>query len=119
MQNMKTGDTYEFEYNNWVKVTDESDEWTEIALKVENPEDVLPVIKYQLDVYTGDKDNAGTDANVWVEVVGKRGDTGRRRLRKSLNNTNKFEQGKVSNGNAHIFDVLYISPLYNKIYLIN
>ena len=54
------------------------------------------VCKYQLDVYTGDARGAGTDANVYVEVFGKRGDTGRRRLRKSINNSNKFEQGKVS-----------------------
>ena len=56
----------------------------------------FPVYKYKLEVHTGDVPAADTDANVWVEVYGERGDTGRRKLLKSNTNTNKFEQGKVS-----------------------
>ena len=41
LQNLKTGDMYEFEFNNWVKITDDSDGWIEIPLKAEKPEDTL------------------------------------------------------------------------------
>ena len=39
---------------------------------------------------------AGTDANVYINVFGERGDTGIRALTKSQN-INKFEKGKVWN----------------------
>ena len=40
------------------------------------------------------KSNSGTDAHVYLELYGARGDTGRRRLLKSLTPGNKFETGK-------------------------
>ena len=54
----------------------------------------LPVEKYKVQVFTGSKSMAGTDANVYINVFGERGDTGVRALRKSQN-FNKFEKGKV------------------------
>jgi hypothetical protein len=56
----------------------------------------LGIVKYEVEIKTGVVNNAGTDANVHVTLVGERGDTGVRRLKKSLNNQNKFEKGKVS-----------------------
>ena len=53
------------------------------------------MIEYRVSVITGDKLGAGTDANVWIELYGERGDTGRRMLKQSTKNRDKFEQGKV------------------------
>ena len=54
------------------------------------------VDKYVVQVFTGSKSMAGTDANVYINVFGERGDTGIRALTKSQN-INKFEKGKVWN----------------------
>ena len=48
-----------------------------------------------MQVYTGSKSKAGTDANVYINVFGDRGDTGVRPLKESRTNRNKFEKGKV------------------------
>lgn len=50
--------------------------------------------KYIVQVFTGSRSMAGTDANVYINVFGERGDTGIRQLRKSQN-MNKFEKGQV------------------------
>ncbi len=53
------------------------------------------VTNYSVEVHTGKRQYAGTDANVYVNIFGEMGDTGNRNLRKSKNNINKFEKGKV------------------------
>ena len=50
---------------------------------------------YLLTVYTGKEDGAGTKANVYVQIYGERGDTGRRKLLKSINHDDKFITGQV------------------------
>jgi len=47
------------------------------------------VYTYVVEVYTGELENAGTDANVYLMLVGRRGDTGHRKLLKSLGFTEK------------------------------
>ena len=51
------------------------------------------VLIYQVSVHTGKKSGAGTDANVFLNIFGKQGDTGERPLMFSKNNRNKFEKG--------------------------
>lgn len=51
---------------------------------------------YEVSVYTGSKRGAGTDANVFLNIFGQRGDTGERPLSKSKTNMNKFEKNEVS-----------------------
>jgi len=54
------------------------------------------VYTYVVEVYTGELENAGTDANVYLMLVGCRGDTGRRKLLKSLGFADeKFQPGQV------------------------
>ena len=50
---------------------------------------------YYVEVYTGDAGGAGTDANVHLQLFGRRGDTGKRRLLHSETEGNKFEKGEV------------------------
>ena len=47
-------------------------------------------------MYTGDVSGGGTDANVYLTVVGDKGDSGERKLHKSETNRDKFERGQVS-----------------------
>ena len=54
-----------------------------------------PVVKYLVQVHTGKKSYAGTDANVYINIFGDLGDTGNRFLKYSKTNRNKFEKGKV------------------------
>ena len=54
-----------------------------------------PVRKYRLSVHTDDRSNAGTNSNVYIKMFGTKGSSGKRWLKKSRNNSNKFEQGQV------------------------
>ncbi|XP_074641254.1 lipoxygenase homology domain-containing protein 1-like [Tubulanus polymorphus] len=92
--NNVTKEVYSVEYDHWLKCNNEIDTWTEIPLTL-SEEDSLPVLKYHVQVATGGVDNAGTDANVYIILHGERGTSGKRYLKKSLNNENKFHAGHV------------------------
>ena len=51
--------------------------------------------EYQVDVYTGDKFGAGTDANVFLTIFGNKGDSGERELARSETHGNKFERKQM------------------------
>lgn len=51
--------------------------------------------KYVVNVVTGNVSGAGTDANVFLNIIGENGDCGERQLKKSETNTDKFEKGQV------------------------
>ena len=56
----------------------------------------LTVLNYEVEVHTGSIANAATSANVYLMLVGERGDTGKRKLLNSLTpDTEKFQPGKV------------------------
>ena len=56
---------------------------------------VPTVFKYLVETHTAYMPGSGTDANVYIELYGERGDTGRRKLLHSHNEGDKFETGKV------------------------
>lgn len=56
----------------------------------------LSVVKYRVTVYTGAVGGSGTDASVFLCLIGDNGDTGDRTLVNCKNNVNKFEKGNVS-----------------------
>ena len=41
----------------------------------------VTVVQYQIEISTGDDDNAGTESNVYMTLYGERGDTGMRTMR--------------------------------------
>lgn len=61
----------------------------------------ISVYKYVVSVYTGKEIGADTDADVYLNVHGDRGDWGKRYLRKS-NNTRKYRTGQVGTKNKII-----------------
>ena len=57
---------------------------------------LFPVIKYRVTICTGNVSGSGTDASVFLNIIGDLGDTGERLMIMSKNNVNKFEKGNVS-----------------------
>ena len=54
------------------------------------------VYTYELEVYTGNLENAASGGSVCVMLVGNRGDTGHRKLLKSrTGSSQKFQLGQV------------------------
>ncbi|KAJ7392242.1 hypothetical protein OS493_013620 [Desmophyllum pertusum] len=66
---------------------------------------------YHLAIKTGDEKNAGTDANVWVQVYGDKGDTGHVQLKKSGMMENLFERGQTDYFTLEAGDVGKIEKL--------
>lgn len=54
------------------------------------------MIKYRVTICTGNVSGSGTDASVFLNIIGDLGDTGERLMYMSKNNVNKFEKGNVS-----------------------
>lgn len=55
----------------------------------------MAVFKYRVTVCTGTVGGSGTDASVFLNLIGDQGDTGDRWLVNCKNNINKFEKGNV------------------------
>ena len=64
---------------------------------------------YKVAVRTGDVRGAGTDANVYIQIFGKQGDTGRLPLRQSENTKNKFEKGRADMFTVEAVDIGKVS----------
>lgn len=77
MENLKTHQEYTFPCGRWLSTT-EGDKQSIQELPADGPGIArpLPVLKYIVDVYTGNKMGAGTDANVFINIFGDLGDTG-------------------------------------------
>ncbi|KAM6375920.1 LOW QUALITY PROTEIN: oxygen-regulated protein 1 [Alca torda] len=72
----------------------EGDTWTEVAIR--NPtKELLPLLVYEVHVYTGAKLGAETDSNVYINLIGTRGDAGKRKLHRAKNNNIKFRHGQM------------------------
>ncbi|XP_041483693.1 uncharacterized protein LOC121430484 isoform X5 [Lytechinus variegatus] len=80
--------------NRWLSLKeDDGDLWREhaIALPGKKP---LPMMQYFVMVATGTEPNSATDANVYINIFGEKGDTGKRLLHRS-NNDDTFLEGQV------------------------
>lgn len=96
MENLHTQRRYLFRCNRWLaRDEDDGEIVRELPAEGADIEKPLPVVKYTVQVQTGNKRSAGTDANVFVNIFGQLGDTGERTLWKSQSNANKFERGSL------------------------
>eukprot|EP00057_Strongylocentrotus_purpuratus_P029281 XP_011683755.1 PREDICTED: uncharacterized protein LOC105447430 [Strongylocentrotus purpuratus] len=80
--------------NRWLSLKeDDGDLWREhaIALPGKKP---LPMMHYFITVATGTEPNSATEANVYINIFGEKGDTGKRLLHRSQNE-DVFLQGQV------------------------
>ena len=66
-------------------------------------------MQYEIKVYTGDVSGAGTDANVFVNVFGEFGDTGKRQLSKKFRDL--FERNQVDDFKIEALDLGQLAKL--------
>uniref|UniRef100_A0A8C3ALE5 Lipoxygenase homology PLAT domains 1 n=1 Tax=Cyclopterus lumpus TaxID=8103 RepID=A0A8C3ALE5_CYCLU len=78
-----TMEEYSFECGRWLDINEDDNE---IARE-------LPATGYRVTICTGNVSGSGTDASVFLNVIGDLGDTGERLMFMSKNNVNKFEKG--------------------------
>jgi hypothetical protein len=77
MENLNTKKRYVFPCGRWLsKKEDDKQIIRELPASGPGISKPLPVVKYAVDVYTGNKSGAGTDANVFINIMGDCGDTG-------------------------------------------
>lgn len=95
-ENLETKERFVFNCNRWLS-KDEEDHEIVRELPADGPtvRKVLPIVEYTVEVQTGKKMGAGTDANVFLNIFGEYGDTGQRVLSKSKTNRKKFERDQV------------------------
>ncbi|XP_071837899.1 uncharacterized protein [Apostichopus japonicus] len=104
MKDMNSGQQLTFKFKNrWLAMReDDGSVWREAAA-VRPGTKPLPINKYSVQVTTGWEAGSGTDANVFLTLVGEKGDTGKRLLHKTADKelfqegqTNMFELEAVS-----------------------
>jgi hypothetical protein len=79
-----------FLYGNWID--DKNGLSRDIPASGQDGVACLPIVKYTVDVTTGDRRGAGTDANVYITIYGDNGDSGKNILDGPGNN---FERNKT------------------------
>ncbi|CAF3234025.1 unnamed protein product [Rotaria socialis] len=96
MENLKTKEHYRFFCGRWLsKIEDDKQIIRELPAQGPGIPKPLPIVTYIVDIFTGNKPKAGTDANAFINIYGELGDTGARPLEYSLQNKNKFEREQV------------------------
>uniref|UniRef100_A0A8C9YR90 Lipoxygenase homology PLAT domains 1 n=1 Tax=Sander lucioperca TaxID=283035 RepID=A0A8C9YR90_SANLU len=78
-----TMEKYSFECGRWLDINEDDNEIVR----------ELPATGYRVTICTGNVSGSGTDASVFLNIVGDLGDTGERLMFMSKNNVNKFEKG--------------------------
>ena len=63
----------------------------------------LSNVKYQIEVTTGSEKGAGTDANVFIQLFGEVGDSGRQKLTKQFRDL--FERGRKDTFTLEFLDL--------------
>ncbi|XP_072243054.1 lipoxygenase homology domain-containing protein 1 [Leuresthes tenuis] len=91
-----TKEKYTFPCERWLDINEDDNEVVkELSASGELIAEPLPLIKYRVTVCTGTVGGSGTDASVFLNLIGDQGDTGERQLVNCKNNINKFEKGNL------------------------
>ncbi|XP_058639789.1 lipoxygenase homology domain-containing protein 1 isoform X2 [Onychostoma macrolepis] len=91
-----TKETYKFPSERWLDANEDDNEVVrELPATGDLISEPLTLIKYRITVYTGNVSGGGTDAHVFLCLIGDQGDTGERTLINCKNNVNKFEKGNA------------------------
>ncbi|TRY95059.1 hypothetical protein DNTS_004690 [Danionella cerebrum] len=91
-----TREKYSFTCNRWLDINEDDNEIIrELPAEGKLVPEPLPLLKYRVTICTGNVSGSGTDASVYLNVIGDLGDTGERLMFMSKNNVNKFEKGNA------------------------
>ncbi|CAL8344476.1 unnamed protein product [Lota lota] len=94
LQKTLTKEKYSFDCGRWLDINEDDNEIIrEIPATGDLIPEPLPLIKYLVTICTGNISGSGTDASVFLNIIGDLGDTGERLMFMSKNNVNKFEKG--------------------------
>ncbi|KAI7798290.1 putative lipoxygenase homology domain-containing protein 1-like [Triplophysa rosa] len=100
---------YKFPCERWLDTNEDDNEVVrELPATGDMVPEPLPLIKYRVVVYTGTVSGSGTDASVFLCLIGVNGDTGDRTLINCKNNVNKFEKG---NADEFIVEAVFIGTV--------
>ncbi|XP_060241908.1 oxygen-regulated protein 1 [Meriones unguiculatus] len=94
LQNMNSGEKFYIPVQRWLAQEREDGEICREFPILNKGQLVLPVTKYEVYITTGDLWNAGTEANVYLSIYGRKGDTGSRKLFRSKSSL-KFLRGQT------------------------
>ncbi|CAH8570297.1 unnamed protein product [Schistosoma margrebowiei] len=97
LTNLRTHEQYEFYCNRWLSNReDDGSILREIPAKGPGITNPLPLYHYILQIFTGNKPNSGTNANIFINIFGEKGDCGERWLGHSVNrNSELFQQNQM------------------------
>ncbi|XP_053277048.1 lipoxygenase homology domain-containing protein 1 [Pleuronectes platessa] len=91
-----TKEKYKFPCERWLDTNEDDNEVVrELPATGDLNSEPLPLIKYRVTVCTGTVGGSGTDASVFLNLIGDNGDSGDRQLVNCKNNINKFEKGSL------------------------
>ncbi|XP_041854417.1 lipoxygenase homology domain-containing protein 1 isoform X1 [Melanotaenia boesemani] len=91
-----TKEKYTFPCERWLDINEDDNEVVkELPANGDSITEPLPLIKYRVTVCTGTISGSGTDASVFLNLIGDQGETGERQLINCKNNVNKFEKGNL------------------------
>ncbi|XP_056301849.1 lipoxygenase homology domain-containing protein 1-like [Danio aesculapii] len=91
-----TREKYSFVCNRWLDINEDDQEIIrELPAEGKLVAEPLPLLKYRVTICTGNVSGSGTDASVYLNIIGDLGDTGERLMFMSKNNVNKFEKGNA------------------------
>ncbi|XP_068166911.1 lipoxygenase homology domain-containing protein 1 [Antennarius striatus] len=91
-----TKEKYTFPCERWLDTNEDDNEVVrELPACGDLIPEPLPLIKYRVTICTGTVGGSGTDASVFLNLIGDQGDTGDRWLVNCKNNVNKFEKGNL------------------------
>ncbi|XP_068609216.1 lipoxygenase homology domain-containing protein 1 [Brachionichthys hirsutus] len=89
-----TAEKYSYQCGRWLDVNEDDNEIVrELPATGALVGEPLPLMKYRVTICTGNVGGGGTDASVFLNIIGDLGDTGERLMITSKNNVNKFEKG--------------------------
>ncbi|XP_055036930.2 lipoxygenase homology domain-containing protein 1 [Misgurnus anguillicaudatus] len=91
-----TREKYSFVCNRWLDINEDDNEIVrELPATGALVPEPLSLVKYRVTICTGNVSGSGTDASVYLNIIGDLGDTGERLMFMSKNNVNKFEKGNA------------------------
>eukprot|EP00057_Strongylocentrotus_purpuratus_P029280 XP_011683754.1 PREDICTED: fibronectin [Strongylocentrotus purpuratus] len=95
MVDLNTNEEQAYEVDRWMsRSNDDRDVWRELAA-VWPGQRTAPVARYYVQVFTSSEPDASTNANIYVNLIGKNHDSGKRRLvRPKTTNETPFQAGQ-------------------------
>ncbi|KAI1905273.1 hypothetical protein AGOR_G00014410 [Albula goreensis] len=105
-----TKEKYSFSCGRWLDINEDDNEIVrELPATGDLLPEPLPLIKYRVTIHTGNVSGSGTDASVFLCLIGELGDTGERLMVTSKNNVNKFEKG---NADEFLIEAVLLGPVH-------